>query len=145
MGQRVQTNQNNHEGNRSNVRTDHSQIRQNKPGRKPQSKESGGIAANLPLATLEHYFPHFRQWLAEIKDPRNQSRIVYSVEHLCFSSLLMFITHMKSRRQLGAESQTTNFRKNLLAFSKSNEADLAHPDTMNGFLKNLKPLNFLTF
>ena len=145
MGQRTQTNQSNDERNRSNERTNYSQVRPNKPGRKPQPKESGGVIGNLPLATMEHYIPNIREWLGKVKDPRDPERIVYSAEHLLFSALLMFLTHMKSRRQLGAESQTPNFLENLLEFSQSNEENLAHPDTMNAFLKNSRHLNFRVF
>ncbi|RKZ35516.1 MAG: hypothetical protein DRQ41_15830 [Gammaproteobacteria bacterium] len=94
---------------------------------------------------MEHYLPNVRKWLGKVKDPRDPERIVYSAEHLLFSALLMFLTHMKSRRQLGAESQTPNFLKNLLEFSQSNEENLAHPDTMNAFLKNSIHLNCRVF
>lgn len=85
---------------------------------------------------LEHFFPRFRVWLEAMKDPRNPERTVYSVNHLLVSSLLMFLTHMKSRRQFGADSQTPEFLQNLLVFAGSAEETMAHPDTMNAFFKN---------
>jgi len=94
---------------------------------------------------MEHFFPHFPTWLEDMKDPRNPTRTVYSANHLIFSALLMFLAHMKSRRQLGADSQTPNFLQNLLVFAGSDEETLAHPDTMNAFLKNSRPKLFNVF
>jgi len=126
-------------------RADHQASHKNKPGRKPQPKECGGIIANLPAAVLEHFFPCFRAWLESMKDPRNPERTVYSVNHLIASSLLMFLTHMKSRRQLGADSRTPEFLQNLLVFAGSAEETMAHPDTMNAFFKNSKSRSFNVF
>jgi hypothetical protein len=64
---------------------------------------------------------------------------------LIVSALLMFLARMKSRRQLGADSQTPEFLQNLLVFAGSDEKTLAHPDTMNAFLKNSRPKLFNVF
>jgi hypothetical protein len=85
---------------------------------------------------MAHFFPGFRTWLKEVKDPRDPEKIVYGANHLLVSALLMFVTHMKSRRQLGADSQTAEFLQNLRFWAGSGEPTLAHPDTMNAFLKN---------
>lgn len=126
-------------------RANHPASCKNKPGRKPEPKERGGIIANLPACALEHFFPRFRAWLETMKDPRNPERTVYSVNHLLISSLLMFLTHMKSRRQFGSNSQTPEFLQNLLVLAGSGEETLAHPDTMNAFFKNLRPGRFSVF
>ena len=145
MGSGKSPHQSTNEGDCLAERADHQASRKNKPGRKPEPKECGGIIANLPAAALEHFFPCFRVWLESMKDPRNPARTVYSVNHLIASSVLMFLTHMKSRRQLGADSRTPEFLQNLLVFAGSAEEAMAHPDTMNAFLKNSKSRSFNVF
>jgi hypothetical protein len=53
------------------------------------------------VSTVKHFFGPFRRLFSGITDPRNPRQITYPVACLAFSGILMFLCHLKARRQIG--------------------------------------------
>jgi hypothetical protein len=49
--------------------------------------------------TTRHFFPEFRDWIDNIKDPRNPLRITYDKHFLIWFGLMLFVCKLSSRRQ----------------------------------------------
>jgi hypothetical protein len=49
--------------------------------------------------TIRHFFPDFRAWIDNIKDPRDPLRITYSKHFLIWFGLMLFVCKLSSRRQ----------------------------------------------
>lgn len=90
-----------------------------------------------------------RRWLPELNllldglpDHRRPEMCRYTVRHLLWLPLLMFIFRLGSRRQLHEQSGRLVFHQNLLTLSGTDEATVAHTDTVNVFLERL-PTKYL--
>ena len=75
--------------------------------------------------TVRHFFPDFNRRLSDLDDPRDDRRWYYSVPHLAWLGLTMFLGAMGSREHLGNCSDTLAFLDNLLRLSGTNEAAVA--------------------
>ena len=53
------------------------------------------------ISTAKHYFGSFRRLFSRVTDPRNPHQITYPLPCLAFSGILMFLCHLKARRQIG--------------------------------------------
>lgn len=142
MDSRTPTHQSADEGDCRAQRVDHPQNRPRKPGRKQKQRvETGLISENLAV-TIRHFFPGFNKILNELPDVRNPEMSTYSASHLIQLGLLMFMFQSGSRRQLKKDSDSENFRKNLLQLSESQEDYVANPDTLAYFFESLDPNYF---
>jgi len=95
--------------------------------------------------TIDHFFKDKINVLIEkIPDPREKTMCTYSLTHLTWLGILMFIFRLKSRNQLFKERETDIFLDNLLSLCGSDEEDAAHPDTMNYLLEKIQPNEFET-
>jgi len=66
-----------------------------------------------------------------LPDPRRREQIVYSQAHLLWLGILLFMTHLGSRRQLRFERQGQHFDVNLARLSGQGGLDaVADPDTL---------------
>lgn len=111
-----------------------------KPGRKQAPKPIAINDADTLKVTVRHFFGNIINTLIrKIVDPRIEVMCTYSMTHLVWLAILMFIFRLKSRNQLLMERETEIFHSNLLDISDSNETDVAHPDTVNYLLKKLLP------
>jgi hypothetical protein len=64
-------------------------------------------------------------------DPRKRGQCVYSAAHLVWDGVLMFMSHLESRRQLRREQQAAPFALNLQQLSgQSDVKTTAHPDSL---------------
>jgi len=52
-------------------------------------------------STVKHFFGPFRRLFNGVADPRNPRQITYPLPCLAFSGILMFLCHLKARRQIG--------------------------------------------
>lgn len=111
---------------------------QKKPGRKQKERPADGEIGSIIGVCIRHYFPDFNQNLKNIPDFRSEDMSTYSVVHLLYLGLLMFLGHCGSRRQLRHESKTKAFHNNLLTLIDEDEEYVADPDTMNYFLERLE-------
>ena len=53
------------------------------------------------ISTAKHFFGPFRRLFSGVTDPRNPLQITYPLPCLVFSGILMFLCHLKARRQIG--------------------------------------------
>lgn len=99
-----------------------------------KKRKACSIAEKL-IKTIFHFFPDFRKYLKEIKDPRNPKKILYPMEVIMWCGLFLFILQLESRRQihysLGSDEGIENI-KNSLGFDK-----LPHGDTVRDALKKV--------
>jgi hypothetical protein len=66
-----------------------------------------------------------------LPDPRRQEQCVYSQAHLLWLGILLFLTHLGSRRQMRFERLAESFMQNLAKLSGQHDADcVADPDTL---------------
>ena len=111
-----------------------------KPGRKQKDKPIVINDADQIKITIEHFFENkINEIIEQIPDPRNIEMCTYTLNHLTWLGILMFILRLGSRNQLLKERETNPFLKNLLSLSGSEEEDVAHPDTMN-YLFEILPI-----
>lgn len=87
--------------------------------------------------TLRHFFPDFSKWISSLPDGRDQSRITYHQRHMIWSGMFIFLLHLESRRQFRFERETESFRENMLALAGTSEDAVAHPDTLENYLRLL--------
>ena len=53
------------------------------------------------VSTVKHFFGPFRRLFSGVTDPRNPRQLTYPLPCLAFSGILMFLCHLKARRQIG--------------------------------------------
>lgn len=84
------------------------------PGRCPDTKnfhhshrlstrdldEQSRLLAILLYSVL-HLFGDFKTIFSKITDPRNPKKIAYSVDHIAFTAIFMFMCGLEARRQIG--------------------------------------------
>ena len=56
--------------------------------------------------TIRHFFPDFKAWIDEIKDPRFLPRVTYDKHFLVWFGLMLFLCKLGSRRQLNFHLNT---------------------------------------
>ncbi len=72
------------------------------PGPRQTPPTPPGATLNIgPILaqTIRHFFPDFRAWIDDIKDPRDPLRITYSKHFLLWFGLMLFVCKLSSRRQ----------------------------------------------
>ena len=88
------------------------------------------------LGTVKHYFGGFKKLLGGVNDPRNQEWIEYPLETLFFTGVLMYLCHLKARRQIKHKFRD-NGRSRAKIEALFGVEEVPHGDTLNyGF----KPL-----
>lgn len=137
MGSELSTLENVNQRNRSVDRSNNTVTRKGKPGRRQKQQDIDIVAIDVVILVINHFFPMLNQWFNAINDPRDSKRVTYSVIHLIYETMLMFLLQLGSRNQLRQEKKSELFRKNLLVLSGSNEDFVADTDTLNYLLKFL--------
>ena len=89
--------------------------------------------------TIRHCFPDLVKWLGNLPDQRNPGKIKYSVRHLTYSAMMMFITQAGSRQQHNANRDSGPFGLNMRKLSEGKELTVAHGDTIAYYLERLAP------
>lgn len=95
--------------------------------------------------TVRHFFPQFNRWLGDLHDRRDPQRITYSVQHLLWEELLMFLSGVKSRHAMVSESESPGFLAALRDLCGTDERAAAHPDSAYAYLSTLHPSNLVQF
>ncbi len=73
-------------------------------------------------------------------DPRKPSQCLYTQAHLLWSGILIFLMHMRSRRQMRFERLAEEFPRNLARLSGQYNVDtVADPDTLAYYAQGLPP------
>jgi hypothetical protein len=98
------------------------------------------VAVWLPLMkTLRHFLPNFVSWLASTPDPRDPRFTTYPIAYLLGSGLLLFLTKLGARRQIGYQFKTPSFIRNLNALCGTSCDTMLHSDTLAYLMKRLPP------
>jgi len=87
------------------------------------------------IATAKHFFGSFSGLFSGVTDPRNPLQITYPLASLAFSGILMFLCHLKARRQIGLllrNGPSTSKFYNIFAVET-----FPHGDTLNDAFMNL--------
>lgn len=100
---------------------------------------------DLLATTVRHFFPRFNQRLRRIYDRRDKQKSTYSVPHLIWEELLMFLCGIGSRHAMVKETERPGFVRTLLDLCGSDEDAAAHPDTPYSFLAQLHPCHLIKF
>jgi hypothetical protein len=88
---------------------------------------------------VAHFFPELGDWLRQVKDQRDQDRIIYRSPFLLWMGLLIFLLKLGSRRRARFELDSPAGLDNLNQLSGTTQAKLPHPDTLNNFLGKVPP------
>lgn len=113
-----------------------------KPGRRRKPPQPAAISPiTLLTGTLAHYFPAFNELIAAIPDHRDLRRITYTVTHLIWCEMLMFLTAARSRNAMVRDTDSEGFHHNVCALAGSDEDAACHPDTPYAFLRVLNPVH----
>ena len=97
------------------------------------------MTAEVLYKTMHHFFPHFSTWLKDVDDPRDQSQTKYSIEHLLWTGILLFLFKIGSRRQAEYFFDTPAFVHNFNYLTKTSEDKIADPDTLAELLERIPP------
>jgi len=89
--------------------------------------------------TVKHFFPEFRKWLKETKDPRNENSMDYPAKVMIWLGILMFMLKLPSRRQINFEFNSEEFRKNLSMLSKEKLEKIPHDTTLAYYAEGVAP------
>lgn len=98
----------------------------------------GGVWAAL-RKTLRHFLPDFDSWMKAMPDPRDPRFIVYPIDYVLSTGLLMFLTKLGSRRQIRYQFGTSGFIRNLNSLCGTRCESMLHPDTLAYLMKRLSP------
>lgn len=110
-------------------------------GRPERLEEEGGVWPAL-RKTLRHFLPDFSSWLKATPDPRDPRFIVYPIDYVLTTGLLLFLTKLGSRRQIRYQFGTSGFIRNLNSLCGTDCESMLDPDTLAYLLKRL-PLSAL--
>lgn len=106
------------------------------PGK--QGDRSGEVAVGPPLVkTLRHFLPNFFSWLAATPDPRDPRFTVYPITYVLWSGLLLFLTKLGARRQIGFQFKTPEFVRNVNYLCGTSCEEMLHSDTLAYLMKRL--------
>jgi hypothetical protein len=106
-------------------------------GRRRKKKKSEEAPVGVMHKTVKHFFPDMNKWMRKMNDPRNASRCTYSMEHLAWDAILMFLLHHGSRMQHNNETEVHEFVENMKVICGQRNVDtVAHGDTYTSCFKS---------
>ena len=80
--------------------------------------------------TVHHFFPEYRGWLKNMKDPRNKNMITYELPTLIWIGTLLFLLKLGSRRQINYELDSEEMLKNVQLLTKEELERIPHDGTL---------------
>lgn len=92
------------------------------------------------LKVIKHFFPKMLQWLEQVKDPRHQSYIEYSMSMVLLIRLFGASMGIKSMRNITEKFNNSVCIENMKRLLKDKSIiELPHYDTINDLLEVLEP------
>jgi hypothetical protein len=89
---------------------------------------------------VRHFFPDLAARMNRLPDPRRSEQTVYSQAHLLWLGILLFLTHLGSRRQLRWERLAETLARNLAQLSDQFGLEaVADPDTLAYYAERIDP------
>lgn len=100
------------------------------------------IAVTAFVQTIRHFFPDLNTWLDQLPDSRDQAAITYPTRFLAWVGLLLFLFHLRSRRQLDTllDRNYDQVLSNLNRLAQTQQQSLPVHDTLDYFLAHV-PVN----
>lgn len=109
-----------------------------RPGRRQKKKAKPPEAVVLLLKTVRHFLGGLSNKMNSIADPRRGDQCVYSQAHLLWLGILLFLTHLGSRRQMRFERLADAFLQNIGNLSGQRHLNfVADPDTLAYYARHL--------
>ncbi len=118
-----------------NSKTNNQATRKRKAGRKKSKKQSPKNLGKILAKTVKHLFPDLNKWIQDLPDPRNIEKVYFDQRHIIWCGILLFLLHLKSKRQFGRTTDTQLFLENLKCLSQTTEQEVAHQDTLSYYLE----------
>ena len=91
------------EGNDGDKPADDTDVREDSRTGKTESKKEGENLVEKIGRVVDHFLPKLNEWLSGIKDKRNPLLITYSQRTIIWTGIMMYVTRLGSRRQIGLE------------------------------------------
>ena len=91
-------------------------------------EEQAGVLRSL-LCTIRHFFGDFASLFSSVTDPRNPKKTLYPLGGLAFAAVMMYLCHLRARRQIGLLLRTAAATETFAALFKV--ASVPHGDTVN--------------
>jgi len=89
------------------------------------------------LCTIRHFFGDFASLFSSVTDPRNPRKTLYPLGGLAFAAVMMYLCHLKARRQIGLLLRTAAAMETFAALFKV--ASVPHGDTVNDGFCGMEP------
>lgn len=107
-----------------------------KAEKRKRKQKDRGIVDFMMIQT--HFFKELPKWIAEMKDPRNQSYITYTQSDLIYMGMLKNICSIESMRQMDESFNEDVCIETLGKFSgHKGLKEMPHYDTLNYYLERL--------
>ena len=90
--------------------------------------------------TVKHFFPEFRKWLKNTKDPRNKNSIEYTSKVMIWLGILMFMLKLGTRRQINFEFNSKEFKNNLSMLVKERLENIPHDTTLAYYAQEVETI-----
>jgi len=82
--------------------------------------------------TADHFFPRLNEWFKEINDVRNEDLIEYESQTLIWTSVMLLMMKLESRRQITLGMRADYFHENIKQLSGQNNLEkMPHGDTVD--------------
>lgn len=109
-----------------------------KKEKRERKKQDQGIVDFMMVTN--HFFHDLRNWIAEMKDPRNQSYITYQQTDLNYLAILKNVCGQFSMREMEENFNDENCIHTLRFMSGNTKLnEMPHYDTLNYYLEKLLP------
>ena len=109
-----------------------------KKEKRERKKQDQGIVDFMMVTN--HFFHEFRDWIAEMDDPRNPSYITYQQTDLNYLAILKNVCGQYSMRSMEESFNNENCIRTLSLMSGNQELEeMPHYDTLNYYLERLSP------
>ena len=106
---------------------------------KRERKEQDRGIVDFMMVT-NHFFHSFGDWIAEMKDPRNQAYITYAQADLTCMGILKNVCGQYTMREMEENFNKTNCIDTLRIMSGNKKLqEMPHYDTLNYYLEKLSP------
>ena len=90
------------------------------------------------LGTFRRYFGEFAEWVQGVDDPRDPHATTYSLPCLLFAGMLLFLCHLRSRRQFNDKVRDNGASRATFGTLFGVE-QVPHGDTLNEGFKQMDP------
>jgi hypothetical protein len=106
-----------------------------------QDEQDKRALVEIFVGTAQHFFGGFTQLFRQVADPRASHLILYPLVSLALAGVLMFASHLKSRRQIGKLLRQNGSSADHFG-ALTGVAGCPHGDTLNAAFKRMNPDEF---